>query len=77
MAQKSGYVFEHRLIVARAIGRALTRVEVVHHVDHDPANNSLENLMLFETHSDHKLFEAHGSPLPLWSGASTPGPCGA
>jgi hypothetical protein len=77
MAQQNGYVFEHRLIVARAIGRPLTRLEVVHHVDHDPSNNAVGNLMLFATQSEHKLFEARGLPLPLWSGASTPDTCGA
>lgn len=47
MARKDGYVMEHRLIVAREIGRCLLRSEVVHHRNHDPQDNSLSNLELF------------------------------
>jgi len=57
---------EHRLVVARAMGRLLLRSEVVHHMDHNPRNNALENLVLFATNSDHKRFEARGLPLPIW-----------
>lgn len=70
MARKDGYVMEHRLVVAKAIGRPLTRTEVVHHVNHQPRDNRLENLYLFATNRDHKLFEAHGSPLPIWPALS-------
>jgi hypothetical protein len=66
MARKDGYVMEHRLFVARAMGRCLTRVEVVHHIDHDPTNNVLTNLQLFASNRDHKLYEHHGLPLPIW-----------
>src|SRR5699024_8992725 len=66
MARKDGYVMEHRLVVARAIGRPLLRTEVVHHVNHKPGDNRLENLYLFASNRDHKLFEAHGTPLPTW-----------
>jgi uncharacterized protein YlaI len=66
MARKDGYVMEHRLVVAQAIGRPLLRTEVVHHVNGNPADNRLENLELFATNKDHKLYEHHGSPAPLW-----------
>lgn len=66
MARKDGYVMEHRLLVAQAIGRPLLRVEVVHHIDHNPANNALGNLQLFANNRDHKLHEHHGLPPPLW-----------
>ena len=66
MARKDGYVMEHRLVVARAMGRTLTRAETVHHVDHNPTNNALANLLLFATNRDHKLFEARGTPAPIW-----------
>jgi len=66
MARKDGYVMEHRLLVAQAMGRALTRAETVHHVDHNPTNNAIGNLLLFATNRDHKLFEARGTPAPIW-----------
>lgn len=66
MARKDGYVMEHRLAVAIAIGRALTRTECVHHINHDATDNRLENLMLFATNADHKRYE-HGQAIrPLW-----------
>ena len=70
MARKDGYVMEHRLLVAQAIGRCLLRAEVVHHDNHDPQDNRLENLMLFASNSAHKRYERHGSPAPIWRGSS-------
>lgn len=70
MARRDGYVMEHRLIVAVHLGRCLPRSEVVHHNNHDPTDNRLENLMLFQTNRDHKAYEWHGKPEPLWSGLS-------
>jgi hypothetical protein len=70
MARKSGYVLEHRLMVALAIGRCLTKSEVVHHDNHDPIDNRLENIMLFKNNRDHKLYE-NGHPIkPLWQGSN-------
>lgn len=66
MARKDGYVMLHRLRVAEAIGRALTRTECVHHINHDATDNRLENLMLFATNAEHKRYE-HGQAIqPLW-----------
>lgn len=69
MSRKDGYVMEHRLVVAQALGRTLTRQEVVHHANHDAEDNRLENLMLFASNKEHKLYEAQGRPMPVWSGA--------
>jgi len=66
MSRKDGYVMEHRLIVAQHLSRCLKRSEVVHHIDHDPTNNSLDNLMLFASNSEHKKYEAMGQPPPIW-----------
>lgn len=66
MARKDGYVMEHRLIVAQAMGRCLKRTEVVHHVNHDPQDNRPENLELFSSNQAHKLYEARGTPAPIW-----------
>jgi hypothetical protein len=70
MARSNGYVLEHRLVVAQALGRPLSRGEVVHHMNHDPMDNRLENLALFASNRDHKLHEAHGTPAPLWCGST-------
>jgi hypothetical protein len=44
---KRGYVPEHRLIMERELGRFLVpRKELVHHIDGDRSNNSLQNLKL-------------------------------
>jgi len=66
MARKDGYVMEHRLMVAQAMGRPLLRSETVHHVNHDATDNRLENLILFASNADHKRYE-HGQAIePLW-----------
>lgn len=46
MCVKGGYVLEHRLNLARKMGRPLLRSETVHHIDGDPSNNHTENLQL-------------------------------
>lgn len=58
MARKDGYIMEHRLVIAKWIGRCLERIEVVHHIDHDPSNNNKNNLLLFPCNSSHKKYEA-------------------
>jgi hypothetical protein len=57
MARKDGYVMEHRLIMSNRIGRLLNRVECVHHNDHNPTNNKINNLLLFPCNKSHKIFE--------------------
>ena len=52
-----GYIFEHRLVMEKHLGRYLTEEEVIHHIDGNPKNNDISNLMLFASHSEHLIYE--------------------
>lgn len=65
-ATGNGYVAEHRKLMADKLGRPLSQTEAVHHIDGDPTNNELSNLMLFQTNAEHLRHELVGR-VPNWT----------
>jgi len=55
MADHNGWVLEHRLVVARRIGRPLAEGEVVHHINGIKSDNRDSNLQLLveKRHNSH------------------------
>lgn len=51
-ATRAGWVFEHRIVVERVLGRYLARDEHVHHLNHVRHDNRPENLTML-TASEH------------------------
>lgn len=51
----SAIVAEHRLVVARSIGRPLAKDEVVHHINGIKDDNRLENLRLLHERAHHPM----------------------
>lgn len=51
------YVFEHRLVAEKKLGRLLREDEVVHHADGDKKNNCPDNLIVM-TRSEHARIHA-------------------
>ena len=54
-ASSDGYVFEHTVVMERAIGRYLNQDEVVHHINRIKSDNRLENLVLMNRHEHQSM----------------------
>ena len=54
--------YEHRIIAELVLGRALTKDEVVHHIDHNPMNNSPENLAILKSNAEHRKAHVLNKP---------------
>lgn len=61
-ATEDGYVMQHRLVMERALGRYLTTEEQVHHRNHVPGDNRIENLMLMANRREHQVLHGYYEP---------------
>ena len=64
MARKDGYVMEHRLVVEAELGRFLSKSEVVHHINENPADNRPENLQVMTKAEHDHLHSAQRKGVP-------------
>lgn len=57
------YVLEHVLVMSEYLGRPIAKGEIVHHIDGDRSNNSIDNLYLCESRKAHS--QVHYSLVEL------------
>lgn len=58
---KNDYVLHHRVVIENHLGRILNAEEIVHHVNGDKKDNSIENLQILSV-AEHNKIHALESP---------------
>lgn len=61
-------VYVHRLVVERVLGRELLSTETVHHINGNPGDNRLDNLIVFSSQSAHMFYHHYNWRLEVGVG---------
>ena|SRR3990167_9313110 len=61
------YMLEHRFLIEKKLGRKLQSKEHVHHINHDPSDNRIENLILL-SESEHHSYHSKLQPKKFKTG---------
>lgn len=50
-----GYIYEHRYVMEKKIGRLLIKKECIHHINENKSDNNIENLVLCKDSREHRI----------------------
>ena len=67
-----GYVYQHRLVMEKVLGRYLEPHEIVHHLDGDPDNNDPSNLWVLGNGEHTRLHHRLSARVPTAGFTSPP-----
>ena len=62
---KKGYIREHRLVMEEHLERLLEKDELVHHIDGDTLNNSIDNLMVVSDKEHRQIHSRLPQTIPF------------